>query len=55
MVLENNSAATASRTAHPVDAAIDTHLEASLPHTVAGNYAGTHWLASFALLALTEG
>jgi hypothetical protein len=27
------------------------HLEASLPH-VAGDYAGEHWLASFALLAL---
>jgi hypothetical protein len=29
----------------------DTHLEAALPH-VAGDYAGEHWLASFALLAL---
>ena len=28
------------------------HLEASLPH-VAGDYMGEHWLASFALLALT--
>ncbi len=29
-----------------------THLSASLPH-VAGDYMGEHWLASFALLALT--
>jgi hypothetical protein len=27
------------------------HLDASLPH-VAGDYAGEHWLATFALLAL---
>jgi hypothetical protein len=33
-------------------AAADTHLAASLPH-VAGDYMGEHWLASFALLALT--
>lgn len=32
--------------------AIDGHLSASLPSTTAGHYAGTHWLASFALLAL---
>ena len=32
--------------------AADTHLSASLPH-VAGDYMGEHWLASFALLALT--
>lgn len=30
------------------------HLAASLPH-VAGDYMGEHWLASFALLALSEG
>jgi hypothetical protein len=35
-------------TAH--DAA-NAHLAASLPH-VAGDYAGEHWLATFALLAL---
>lgn len=33
--------------------AISRHLEASLPHTVNGDYAGTHWLASFATLALS--
>jgi hypothetical protein len=38
-----------------VDQAIDAHLDASLPSTIEGDYAGTHWLASFALLALTEG
>jgi hypothetical protein len=31
--------------------AADQHLAASLPH-IAGDYAGEHWLASFALLAL---
>ena len=34
--------------------AAETHLEASLPH-VAGDYMGEHWLATFALLALTDG
>jgi len=33
-------------------AAADRHLAASLPH-VAGDYMGEHWLATFALLALT--
>jgi Protein of unknown function (DUF2891) len=31
--------------------AADTHLRASLPH-VADDYAGSHWLATFAMLAL---
>ena len=35
-------------------AAAATHLEASLPW-VAGEYAGEHWLATFALLALEAG
>ena len=34
-------------------ATADAHLDASLPY-VAGEYAGEHWLASFALLALGE-
>lgn len=38
----------------PVEAAAARHLAASLPH-VAGDYMGEHWLASFALLALTAG
>ena len=29
------------------------HLEASLPHIASGDYAGEHWLASFAVYALT--
>jgi hypothetical protein len=32
-------------------AAADAHLAAALPH-IDGDYAGEHWLASFALLAL---
>lgn len=39
----------------PVAAAINAHLAASLPYACNGDYAGTHWLASFALLALTHG
>lgn len=39
----------------PVASAIDAHLDASLPFATGGDYAGTHWLASFALLALTQG
>lgn len=34
--------------------AAQAHMAASLPH-VAGDYMGEHWLASFALLALTAG
>lgn len=30
------------------------HLAASLQQAVAGDYVGTHWLASFAMLALTD-
>ncbi len=33
--------------------AASAHLEAALPH-VSGDYMGEHWLATFALLALTE-
>jgi hypothetical protein len=36
------------------EATAQQHLAASLPH-VAGDYMGEHWLASFALLALTAG
>ncbi len=38
----------------PAGDAIERHLNASLPHAGAGHYVGTHWLASFAALALTE-
>jgi hypothetical protein len=34
--------------------AADRHLAASLPH-VAGDYAGEHWLATFAALAMSAG
>lgn len=41
--------------AHPLatiaEQAAETHIAASLPH-IADDYMGTHWLASFALLAL---
>jgi len=43
---------------HPLrpvaEATAQEHMAASLPH-VAGDYMGEHWLASFALLALTAG
>jgi len=39
----------------PVRNAIAAHLSASLPQASSGDYVGTHWLASFALLAMTEG
>jgi hypothetical protein len=35
-------------------AAADAHLSASLPH-VAGDYAGAHWLATYAVLAISAG
>ena len=34
--------------------AADRHVAASLPH-IADDYMGTHWLASFALLAVSAG
>ncbi len=30
------------------------HLNARLPHVAAGSYGGEHWLATFAVYALTE-
>lgn len=38
----------------PVSRAIAAHREASLPAATSGDYVGTHWLASFALLALDD-
>jgi Protein of unknown function (DUF2891) len=35
------------------EAAVASHLAASLPAATTGEYVGTHWLASFALLALS--
>jgi hypothetical protein len=37
-----------------VEESIERHLAASVPAATQGDYVGTHWLASFALLALTE-
>jgi hypothetical protein len=37
-----------------VEPAIDAHLAASLPAATGGDYVGTHWLVSFAVLALSE-
>lgn len=40
---------------HPqIDAAVAAQLGCSLPAAGAGDYVGTHWLASFALLALDD-
>jgi hypothetical protein len=30
------------------------HLSATLPHIISGNYEGEHWLATFAVYALSE-
>jgi len=32
----------------------EKHLAAGMPHVVGGNYVGEHWLASFAVLALSD-
>lgn len=37
-----------------VRAAVGAHLQHSLPAATAGHYVGTHWLASFALLAIDD-
>lgn len=39
----------------PIQKAVATHLAAAIPHATSGDYVGTHWLASFAVLALTSG
>lgn len=41
-----------AKTALAAKQAIAAHLRAGLPHTTGGDYVGSHWLASFALLAL---
>ena len=35
-------------------AAADRHAEATLGHVASGDYAGEHWLASFAVYLLTS-
>lgn len=42
------------KTAEILTAAAQRHIEASLPHVASGEYAGDHWLATFAMLALEE-
>jgi 3-hydroxyisobutyrate dehydrogenase len=36
-------------------AARAAHLRAAMPHVVGGDYVATHWLVSYAVLALTDG
>jgi len=43
---------TDARRAHALES-FQTHLDAALPH-VTGDYVGEHWLATFAMLAMTE-
>jgi hypothetical protein len=38
----------------PLSAAVQRHLQASVGHVVGSHYSGSHWLASFALLALQD-
>jgi hypothetical protein len=38
-----------------LEASARRHLAAALPHVASGDYAGEHWLATFAVLALTDG
>jgi hypothetical protein len=38
-----------------IERAIAAHVEVSLPAALEGDYVGTHWLASFAVLALDAG
>jgi hypothetical protein len=40
--------------AKPIRQLAAQHLEAALPQVVSGNYAGEHWLASFAVYALSK-
>ncbi|MEP7155474.1 MAG: DUF2891 domain-containing protein [Betaproteobacteria bacterium] len=37
-----------------IQRAIDAHLDATMPHVTHGEFSATHWLATFALLALTQ-
>lgn len=46
--------ALAAELADAVRRAVDAHRAAALPAAVDGHYVGTHWLATFALLALDD-
>ena len=37
-----------------MESSVPRHLDAAMRHVAEGSFAGTHWLASFAVLALTE-
>lgn len=41
-----------TKTAEVLTRAAQRHIAASLPHVASGEYAGDHWLATFAMLAL---
>ena len=43
-----------SKEAQLLRKAANEHLEATLPYIASGNYEGEHWLASFAVYAMTE-
>jgi len=43
----------AGKNSAAIQALANQHLEAAIPHVASGDYAGEHWLASFAVYALT--
>ncbi|WP_440132648.1 DUF2891 domain-containing protein [Chitinophaga sancti] len=45
----------AGKNSAAIQALANQHLEAAIPHVASGDYAGEHWLASFAVYALTVG
>lgn len=51
--LHNLARALPSADSAPLAASADRHLAAALPHIGTGHYGGDHWLATFAMLALT--
>ena len=52
LLLDAMPSAVSIRVRADIERAIHDHLAASLPHAAQGEYVGTHWLASFAVLAL---
>jgi Protein of unknown function (DUF2891) len=51
-MLAKNSDVTQSIAPDVIERAIAAHLDESMPHVAQGDFGATHWLASFALLAL---
>lgn len=43
-----------AQNAKPINSLAAQHLAAALPHIASGDYAGEHWLASFAVYALSK-